>query len=42
MIGLWTNEKDIMKDFYYNLFNAKLDLFNLIRLSLQKGDYVKN
>lgn len=32
MVGLLTNDKHLLNDFYYNTFNSKLDLFNLIRM----------
>ena len=32
MIGLLTNDKHYLNDFYYNTFNSNLDVMNLIRM----------
>lgn len=32
MLGLLTNNKHLLNDFYYNTFNSKLDVMNLIRM----------
>ena len=33
MLGLLTNDKHLLNDFYYNTFNSKLDVMNLMRIA---------
>ena len=35
MMGLFTNTKHYLNTFYFNVFNLKLDLMNLIRVSFK-------